>query len=166
MTFVWLILFSILAFFVWAALHELAHGLAAKLLLGRGTIVHYKLYPHFTPSGRFVFAEASWGSLSAKALEPLVRAKTMLAPRIPDIIGAILFPFTAPLDFSVWWSILLAVLAGGALVDLFVGSLGIAPDSDLRAAASTLYRSPWKFRIIGFSIIAISAGIFLLRSFL
>lgn len=165
MTFLWLALFSVASFFLWAALHEFSHGLAAKIELGSGTIVRYKLYPHFMPSGRFVFAEASWGSLSSKALEPRVKARIMLAPRVPDLVGATLFPLTAPVDFGVWWSILLAVAAGGALVDLAVGSLGIAPDSDLRAAASTLYRSPWKFRIIGFSIAAVSVAVFLVCSF-
>lgn len=155
----WLIPFSILSFFVWAAIHELAHALTARICL-RAHDFKFKLYPHTTPAGNFLFASVSWVQpMSAHS------ALVSLAPWAPDLLGCALFPFTSPVDFSFWWSVLLACLAGGAVVDLAVGSFGISPDSDLRVGARLAKVNANALRIAGFIAAAASVAFFISRYF-
>ena len=159
MQYLWLILFGVLSFFVWAAVHELSHAVVARWKLGARDF-QFKLYPHWTVEGRFVFASVHWIP-ERNGLEVGV----LLAPRVPDLLAVALFPLTAPVDFLEWWQVALGCLAGGGLVDLFVGSLGISPLSDMRLAVREAKTNPNVLRVPGMVLVAVSAGWWLCLQF-
>jgi hypothetical protein len=59
-------------------------------------------------------------------------------------------------ELPVVWFIWTALHELSHIIDLFVGSLGISPYSDLRRAAESLNINPYILRIIGFVLITLS----------
>lgn len=139
------------SFFLWATLHELAHGYVFKSYYP-DIKVTYTLYPH-KHNDRWFWARVSW---AASPLTPAQLAWVSIAPRLPDIIGAaatvlvvwLLGPMT-------WWVAIAGVLLGGSLVDLGVGSVGKHEESDLMRAARGWGWSPWLLRISGFALVGL-----------
>ncbi|MHA1665942.1 MAG: hypothetical protein ACTSW7_01040 [Candidatus Thorarchaeota archaeon] len=110
--------------------------------------------PQEANSFRIQFASCFYtpGKLPTKKQQ----AAISIAPRIPDILGAIALPFTC--YTSEPFSYFLMIFFGSALIDLFVGSLGMSKKSDLRKASNKLGLSPWWLRIFGFLTILCSIG--------
>lgn len=137
-------------FIVWATVHELAH-LVAAIYVRRGQRLTYwriRPYPHRTPWG-WVWASVDYefdGLFHPTVGEAVT---VFLAPRAPDLLAVLVLPFVP------WpW----AVLVGGGLVDLAVGSLGIGEHTDLRQAARMLDISPWWLRLPGWLAVLAGAG--------
>lgn len=76
-----------------------------------------------------------------------------------NLVAAAMFPFSS--FFPGQWSMVWLVFWGCGLVDLFVGSLGISPVSDLRRASESLGTNPWVLRIVGMVILLTSLCVFL-----
>ena len=131
-------------FFLWAALHELAHYAVLKKYRPEAT-ASFKLYPH-TTNGRFFWAEVSW-EFEGEDINDYELAWVSIAPRFPDLVGVNL---TVALGWLLpWpWALPFVVLAAGSLVDLAVGSVGRDPESDLMRASRGWQTSPWAFRVI------------------
>lgn len=143
-----------IVWFLWTVLHEASHAIAAKLLL-KAQDFKFKLYPHISEQKKFLFASVSWitpGTARTDTKEALV----LLAPKVMSLVAVIAFPFL--LLFSMPIAMFWAILWGAGLVDLFVGSLGISAESDLRRAGKLLKFNPTLIRVFGFT--AILASIF------
>lgn len=136
-----------LSFFLWTTIHELSHIAAVKMTCG-ASIWRIWPYPHVN-KGSFYWARAMWWPLRQVNSEEQIWIS--LAPRIPDVIAALLFPLFLALH---WW--IPAIIAGAGLVDLFTGSLGIRDHSDLRRAARAWKLSPWVLRVAGMAVIIAS----------
>jgi hypothetical protein len=156
MQYFWMVLFGLGSFFLWATIHELSHAVAARWKLGAREF-QFKLYPHFLENGRFVFASVAW-QLPGQSQGLPGRPGVCLAPRVLDLLGVVLFPLSAPVDFLEWHQIALAALAAGGVVDLFVGSIGWSPDSDLRQAAKLAGAEPNVLRVPGLMLVVVSVG--------
>ena len=152
--YVWLlwILEIPLAWFLWTALHETSHVIAAHSF-AKLTDIKWWLYPHRDEAGNFYFAKVQW-NWNAEPASPIHNAIIYLAPRVMDIVAAIALPFAV--IFSVPWMIAWIIFWGSGIVDFIVGSLGISEYSDLKRAATHLTIDPNIIRIIGFAIISIS----------
>jgi hypothetical protein len=138
---------SLLSFFLWVTIHELAHIAAAKFTCG---VSKWRIYPYpHTHADGFYWGRATWWPLRQANDEEQIWIS--LAPRIPDITAALVFPLF--LAFH-WW--IPAIIAGAGLVDFFTGSLGIREHSDLRRAATAWKLSPWVLRIAGMAVITAS----------
>lgn len=87
-----------------------------------------------------------------------------LAPRIPDVIGAVTLPLAFLLDPPWFWFYTMVV--GASLFDLGNGSIGWSLGADARRAAAALRICPWWLRGIGWGIVATSATAWALASFL
>lgn len=136
------ILFLPLALLLWAYIHELCHVIMAKKLLG-ATDCKIIPYPHYY-EGHWYFARTQWVVMPEKISDKYM-AITLLAPRIPNLIAVTVFSLY---DNSFW-----LVFWGVGLLDLFVGSLGITKQSDLRRGSELLGISPWWLRISGMSLL-------------
>lgn len=137
------ILLAVVAFFLWAVVHEAAHILAAHVLVGVRTCVIVP-FPH-RKDGRWYWARAEY----VPKRQPTDRdlGFVALAPRLPDAVAVLLAPFLP-------WP--LVILALGGWVDMAVGAIGVTEASDLRTGARGLNLSPWFLRLY----IAIFLGIF------
>ena len=142
------------AFFLWTSIHELSHLAAAKLLVG-ADLEEMKLYPHVDPVAGFRWGSVQW---RWKGRPPTDKAWAgiMFAPRLPNLAAALGFPFVGLLPVTGTLFVALCVFVGAGLVDLGNGSMGMGKYSDLRRGAGYLKKSPWLFRIAGFSAIAVS----------
>ena len=152
------IVLSVLAivpcFFLWAALHELSHYAALKRYRPNAT-ASFKLYPH-REYDRFFWARINW-EFDGEDITDRELAWVSLAPRVPDLIGALAAPVIAWL--VPWpWALPLVVVAAGSLVDLATGSIGRDPESDLKRAARGLETSVWAFRVPGWLLVLGSAA--------
>lgn len=139
-------------FFLWAAIHELSH--LAAIAATYGTHDWYIIpWPH-RHEGYWYFARYHAVPETHPRLVDV--GIVAIAPRIPGLIALAAFPFTAP---HPW----LAVLVGCGLVDFAVGSIGRSPSSDLCRAAYGFGLNRWLFRLAGWALVCISAGLFVWR---
>ena len=118
------VLYATLSYFIWAYIHEYAHLLTAKKLVGVKSYT-MRIYPHNHPRLGFVFASVSY-EYEKETITLDQRAWISFAPRIPDAIALIVLPFTADLD--IFW----IILVGGGLVDTIRGSFIFSPTSDIK----------------------------------
>lgn len=148
---------ALLAYPLWTVIHEASH-LAAARALGPLRDVELWLYPHRDERGNFFFARVKWRWDPPLRPSPLQVAAVVLAPRLADLLGAVGFVLCAAFVPAPW---LLAALAltGGALVDLFVGSLGVGELTDLRRASTVLDLSPWLLRGVGMGVLLASLAL-------
>ena len=143
---------SILAYFLWDLIHETSHLLVAHFMVGVRKW-SMKLWPHYDQGALRWGAVEYWPERAVSSKEEVC---ILLAPRIPNLLSVLAFPFSAALsgqEFIVW-----GVLWGAGLVDLLVGSLGISPTSDLRLASHYMKCSPWLLRVLGMILIFTSVG--------
>lgn len=142
----------VLVWSLWVIIHETSHALAAKLLM-KAQDFHFKLYPHITEEKKFLFASVSY-MVSTTVRTDTKEAIVLLAPRLMNLVAAIAFPFLLlfPMPFAMAW----AILWGAGLVDLFVGSLGISSESDIRRAGKLLNFNSNVIRILGLATILAS----------
>ena len=148
------VLYAILSYFVWAYIHEYAHLLTAKKLVG---VKSYKMriYPHKHPRLGFVFASVSY-EYEKEAITLDQRAWISFAPRILDAIALIVFPFTSELDL--FWVILVA----GGLVDTIRGSFIFSPTSDIKRYCDAWGLSYPQVRNAQLLLVGLSFTLFLL----
>lgn len=142
----------VIVWFLWTALHEASHALVAKLLM-KAQDFKFKLYPHLNEQKKFLFASVSW-FVPATTRTDTKEALVLLAPRVMSLVAVVAFPFL--LLFSMPMAQFWAILWGAGLVDLFVGSLGISAESDLRKAGKLLKFNPTLIRVFGFVAILVS----------
>lgn len=150
MTVVLLILAVPVLLFVWTCIHELAHLVAAKLIVG-ADLIEFRPWPHTGDKG------FRWGSVSwFWYREPTAKesAFVSLAPRIPNLVAALLLPVSLLLPYP--WSWIVGGFLGAGLVDFLNGSVGKSEHSDLRKASVRLQVSPWLLRVIGLVAILVS----------
>ena len=144
-------LLAVISYFVWCYIHEMAHILMAKKLVGMQRY-DLKVYPHRTKSNMFVWASCQYW-LNRKATDK-EDGLISLAPRIPDALAVLMFPLAGLM--SGWLFIFWAVFWGAGLVDLFNGSLGIRVQSDLRRASVSFKINGFLMRIVGMTFVAAS----------
>lgn len=145
------IFFAFVTYWAWIMIHELSHILMASKLLN---VKEWKIipYPHID-KGSFFFARAIWKYIGKNT--PKKRAAISLAPRLPNIIAALMLqiawflPNPAQLFWIIFWI--------GGIVDLIYGSIGYSKRSDLQKASKQLKLNPWVLRIIGFTLALIAA---------
>ena len=143
---------SPLLFLLWASIHEYSHLFAVKSYV-RVIRSKIKLYPHRNESLGFVWASIRWHTNRRLTMREL--AWVSFAPRWAGIIALVLFPLWSLMP-SPEASLIWGVIWGGGLIDVFVGSLGISVNSDLRRASYGWNISPWILRISGMSAIIVS----------
>ncbi len=146
------------AYFVWAGIHEVSHYLVARRLFDV-VWVKFRLYPHYNRSLKtFYWAAVYYSPDSCGFLTRIEDAgKVSLAPRIPDVMAAILL--TAAGILPAPWGIVWGVFLGAGLVDLLVGSIGISKNSDLQRVSRWLNLDPWWLRAAGLVIIVSSVAV-------
>jgi hypothetical protein len=147
------LLYAILSYFLWAYIHEYAHLLTAKKLVGVKSYT-MRIYPHTHPRLGLVFASVSYEF--EKTMTKAEKTKISFAPRIPDAIALFLFPFTYNLDL--FW----IILVGGGLVDTIRGSFIFSPTSDIKR-----YCDGWGLhypyiRTVQLSLVGLSLSLFIL----
>lgn len=142
----------VVVWFLWTFLHELSHAVFAKVLL-KAKDFKYKLFPHIDENKKFLFASVSWMATEENKNDTK-EAIVLLAPKVMNVVAAIAFPFLLllPMPFAMAW----AILWGAGLVDLFVGSLGISSESDIRRAGKLLNFNSNVIRILGLTTILAS----------
>jgi len=116
-----------------------------------------KLYPHtYEYDGKkySVSALAMWRYNGE--LTPAKNAAISLAPRIPEIIAAMLLQVYWFIPYG-WWSWILIAFGIGGLIDLAIGSTSSIEMSDLCRASRALNISPWILRIAGWTVV-LAAG--------
>ena len=154
---------SLVTFFVWSVIHEMAHVLMAKILINV-TDWSIRPYPHIyeDDDGKryFVWALSMWtyqGEVTSKQT-----AAIYLAPRIPDVIAACLLQlyWIMPQSFL---TLLLVVFGIGGIVDLVVGSVGRSDISDITRASKALGIPQWILSAVGW-VIALAASLPILIS--
>jgi hypothetical protein len=141
-------------FFAWASIHEVSHFLALKSMR-KITNVEFKIYPHKIPGIGFVWASVSSDFLGAD----LTKKESILfslAPRFMDILAVFMLPLSFLFPLLSWMQALWMVFWFCGIVDLFIGSLGSSPASDLRCAADDAKISPWFLRVPGMVLVAVS----------
>jgi hypothetical protein len=148
----WIILFvfAVFCYVLWTAIHELSHVLMARLLVGI-SYWEINLIPKIKEAKLLRIQFASCFYIPLKRSTKQQQAAISLAPRIPDVLGAIALPFVSLMPAPI--SYFMMVFFGSALVDLFVGSIGMSEESDLRKAAENIDLSPWTLRLMGACII-------------
>jgi hypothetical protein len=149
------VLTAIPAYFIWTALHELAHYLMASRFRETSN-VKFKLYPHKDPGQDFVWASVEYTLTSA--LSPIETTAVMLAPRILGFVALCLLPLSALFPFM-WLQAVWMVFWGAGLVDMAWGSIGYTATSDLQRAAKSMRWNPWFLRILGWSLVLVSFAI-------
>ena len=150
------VLYAVLSYFLWAYIHEYAHLLTAKKLVGVKSYT-MRLYPHKHPRLGFVFASVSY-EWAKETITLNQRAWISFAPRIPDAIALIVLPFTYDLDL--FW----IILVGGGLVDTIRGSFIFSPTSDIKRYCDACGLSYPFVRTLQLSLVGLSAVLFLLGS--
>lgn len=148
------VLFAILSYFVWAYIHEYAHLLTAKKLVGVKSYT-MRIYPHNHPRLGFVFASVSY-EYEKETITLDQMAWVCFAPRISDAIALIVFPFTYDLDL--FW----IILVGGGLVDTIRGSFIFSPTSDIKRYCDAWGLSYPHVRNAQLLLVGLSAVLFLL----
>jgi len=148
------VLYAILSYFLWAYIHEFAHLLSSKKLVGV-KLYTMRIYPHNHPRLGFVFASVSM-VYAKESITLDQRAWISFAPRIPDAIALIVFPFTSDLDL--FW----IILVGGGLVDTIRGSFIFSPTSDIKRYCDAWGLSYPFVRTLQLSLVGLSAVLFLL----
>lgn len=118
------VFYAVLSYFLWAYIHEYAHLLTAKKLVGVKSYT-MRIYPHKHPRLGLVFASVSY-EYQKETMTLDERAWISFAPRFTDAIALIVFPFTYDLD--IFW----IILVGGGLVDTIRGSFIFSPTSDIK----------------------------------
>lgn len=111
----------VITYFVWAYVHEYSHLLVLKHFKHVKSYT-IKVYPHYSPSLGFVFAEVSYdydGTLTEYEL-----GVVSIAPRVADLLAVILLALGT-------WDVYLLILLGGGVVDLLRGSYSRHPESDI-----------------------------------
>ena len=130
-------------FYLWAYIHEFSHLFMVKRLVGA---TESKISIHMPPmrleDGSWRWARCQWKPV--REAQPLERAAISLAPRIPDTLVVIAFPFFGL--FPEWVAVLWFLFMGGGAVDFIVGSIGKSEKSDLKKAVTALDVSIWPFR--------------------
>lgn len=147
-------------FLLWSFLHEMLHVVMAEHRVGvRDWSIN--LIPH-RYKGSWRWASCTW--VPAGEVSERDRVWISLAPRIPDVGAALLFPAFSYLPEWAWagWFILF----GAGLVDLGVGSMGRSEHSDLRRAAESLEISPWWLRLAGWAVLVLSVVVGAVLAFL
>jgi hypothetical protein len=145
------------AFFVWSAVHELSHYVAARCLR-RLSSASFKLYPHMQ-DGHFVFASVSWTYDSYdQTLSPAEDALVSIAPRVPDLLAVVLAPMACLMP-EPWIAAAWAVVVGAGLVDLAFGSIGTTSASDLQRFVRGGGHDVWVVRIVGWFLALSSASL-------
>lgn len=148
------ILYALLSYFLWAYIHEYAHLLIAKKLVGVKSYT-MKIYPHKHPRLGFVFASVSY-EYEKETITLDQRAWISFAPRIIDALALIIFPLTHDLDL--FW----IILVGGGLVDTIRGSFIFSPTSDIKRYCDAWGLSYPHIRTVQLSLVGLSAILFLL----
>lgn len=144
------------SFFVWSAVHELSHYVAARCLR-KISSASFKLYPHVEEDGHFAFASVSWKYASYdQTLSPAEDAAVSVAPRVPNLLAVILAPMACLMP-EPWLAAAWAVLVGAGLVDLAFGSIGTTSASDLQRFVRGGGHNVWVVRIVGW-LLAISSA--------
>ena len=144
---------AIATFFSWTIIHELCHLAALRLV--KAPLVRYKIvpYPH-KYDGKFY-----WGRITYMLEEPLDKKQQVwvsYAPRVADYVGIwFLVIFTCFTSFN-FTNFLIVVFLFGSVVDLFVGSLGISPSSDLKRYSNS--NTKWMNRVT--QMISVFVGFF------
>lgn len=145
-------------YFIWTMIHELSHLWMVKRFV-RLESWSIKPYPHYRDVGdgkkQFSFAAVYWRLEPDQFMTNKQLATISLAPRIGDIIAVIALPFAVLFSSGVLFWIWISFWFCG-LVDLFIGSLGIRDNSDLRRASNYLKINPWLLRIAGMGDIVLS----------
>lgn len=144
------------SFFLWSAIHECSHYFVAsrfRKVVG----VEFKLYPHIDPQAGFRWAAIRWLYLGVPPLSG-EQALIFIAPRFPDLLAVILTPLVWLMPWP-WLGALWLVLMGAGLVDLMVGSVGYNALSDLRIFCEKGNHDIWVWRILGWTLALLSAGI-------
>jgi hypothetical protein len=113
-----------------------------------------KLYPHKSETLGFVFASVSY-VFKKQIISLEERAWISFAPRIPDAIAVIVFPFTYDLDL--FW----VILVGGGLVDTIRGSFIFSPTSDIKRYCDAWGLSYPQVRNAQLLLVGLSVSIFL-----
>jgi len=121
MIYLLMIPFLALTYVAWTYIHEYAHLLMTKRFVEVKSF-SIKAYPHNHPTLGFVFGSVSYDY--EETLTDYQLAWCSFAPRIPDLIGCVLFTLDVSNPFYL-------VFFGGALVDLVRGSLPLRPTSDI-----------------------------------
>jgi hypothetical protein len=132
------------SFFTWCYIHEKAHVLMVKYLVGLQW-AEIKPYPHVDKVAGFRWAGCRY--LPERNPTPTENALISLAPRLPGIVACAMAPLAVFL--SMWALIptmLWIIFWGAGIVDLINGSLGISQYSDLKKAAAGFKISPWLLR--------------------
>jgi hypothetical protein len=132
----------------------------AKWLAGAAnTKVEIFMPPKRLDDGSWRWAQCQW--TATKEITDGARAAISLAPRIPDMVAVIAFPFFGL--FIVWVAAFWFLLMGGGCVDFIVGSIGKSAKSDLQKAALYLNVSVWPFRFVAtmFVLYDILVGLYL-----
>lgn len=153
----WLVaaLAAVPAFFLWSAVHELSHYLAARVFR-KVVSVDFKLYPHVDPIAGFRWA-AVWWEYEGPEILPVEDAAISVAPRIPALAACLLAPVAAAMP-EPWAAALWAVLVGGGIVDQAVGSIGWNRHSDLQRFARGGGHDLWTLRVAGWLTVLGSAS--------
>ena len=128
----------LLVFPFWATIHELSHILVAKLNLGSIAPWEIILWPH-KYEGRFYWARCSY--MAPSDLSSQILASISAAPRLAALVVAM--PFLI-LEFFFPWAL---VFVMGAIIDIFVGTLGLNPESDLQREArggTNIWKLRWE----------------------
>ncbi len=147
------VLYFVLSYFLWAYMHEYAHLLTAKRLVGVKSYT-MRIYPHKHPRLGFVFASVSYESLR-QSMTLDERAWISFAPRFVDALALIIFPYTYDLD--IFW----IILVGGGLVDTIRGSFIFSPTSDIKRYCDAWGLSYPHVRNAQLLLVGLSAVLFL-----
>ena len=150
MTVLFAILLSLASYFAWTYIHEMAHLLMAKKLVGV-TKYEMKLYPH-----RYN-GELRWGSVKYWMKRQSTDDEDYfisIAPRLPNMLACALFPLAAFMNG--WFALVWMIFWGAGIVDLMYGSIGWSEYSDLIQAAVSKKINPWRLRLLGFGAAALS----------
>jgi hypothetical protein len=134
-----IIISLLLVFPLWSIIHELSHITAAKLVFH--DISPWKIipWPH-KHEGKFYWARCSYTiPLSASYYDE--QSDVWSAPRIADwVLGGIF------IIVGIFYPIAL-IFAVGAVIDIFVGTLGIDKQSDIQLEATLSNKNIWSLRI-------------------
>lgn len=114
-------LMALITYLSWTYIHEGAHLLALKRFK-EVTSWTIKPYPHKHPELGFVYGSVNYEYKGILTLKQ--DALVSIAPRVPNLIGCVLFCVNTG---SMYWDIFFA----GAVVDLIRGSLPLRETSDI-----------------------------------
>lgn len=153
-----LILFTIFTYFIWNTIHEASHLIAAHLQFRIKTWTINLIPSLYKETIRWASCTFSPSRKPTNKEELIVD----LAPRVPDLLAAIMFPLAflfTPFTF-LWF--LWVIFWGAGLIDFLIGSIGTTSHSDLQRASRRLKINPIFIRLIGFNTIFLSIITFIL----